>query len=124
MSEDDLKKVFSRNLNRFLAERDLQASDLSNDLKIAPSTISNWCTGLKMPRTGSIDRLAKYFGVNRSDLLTEPRYTNPETQKIAEEIFRSKELRLLFDASRDAEPDDLKMVYDMLTRLKRREQRS
>ena len=37
-------------------------------------------------------------------------------------ILESKELRLLFDAARDAEPEDLKAVHNMLLALKRKEQ--
>ncbi len=72
MSENDLKKVFSRNLNRILAEKDKQPIDIVNDLDISSSTVSNWCTGLKLPRAESIDMLARYLGVNRSALLVEP----------------------------------------------------
>jgi len=48
-------------------------------------------------------------------------YSNPETAKIAQEIFENKDLRLLFDASRNAKPEDLKLAHDMLMALKRKE---
>ena len=49
-------------------------------------------------------------------------YLNPETAKAAQEMLDNKELRVLFDAARDAKPEDLKTVYDMLMALKRKEQ--
>ena len=48
-------------------------------------------------------------------------YLNEETAAIAQDIFESKELRLLFDAARDATPEDLKLTHDMLLALKRKE---
>ncbi len=48
-------------------------------------------------------------------------YTNPETAQIAQEIYENKELSLLFDAARDAEPEDLQTVHTMLLALKKKE---
>lgn len=48
-------------------------------------------------------------------------YINPETAAIAQDIFENKELRLLFDAARDADPEDLETVHSMLLALKRKE---
>ena len=48
-------------------------------------------------------------------------YINDETASIAQEIFDNKELRLLFDAAKDAQPDDLQTVHQMLLALKRKE---
>ena len=48
-------------------------------------------------------------------------YINDETASIAQEIFENKELRLLFDAAKDAQPEDLQTVHQMLLALKRKE---
>lgn len=48
-------------------------------------------------------------------------YLNDETAAIAQDIFENKELRLLFDAARDAAPEDLETVHSMLLALKRKE---
>ena len=48
-------------------------------------------------------------------------YINDETASIAQEIFDNKELRLLFDAAKDAQPDDLQTVHQVLLALKRKE---
>lgn len=48
-------------------------------------------------------------------------YLNDETAQAAQEIFENEELRLLFDAARDAEPEDLRTVHDLLLRMKRSE---
>lgn len=45
-------------------------------------------------------------------------YTNPESAKVAQEIFDDPDLHALFDAARDSKPEDLKMAADLLKRLK------
>ena len=64
-------KIFSSNLNRLMSANGKEQIDLINDLGINKSTISTWCRGEKMPRMGTIQSLANYFGVNISDLVDE-----------------------------------------------------
>jgi transcriptional regulator with XRE-family HTH domain len=45
-------------------------------------------------------------------------YVNEETAKTAQEIFENKDLCILFDAAKDARPEDLKMAAEMLRRFK------
>ena len=47
-------------------------------------------------------------------------YYDKNTRKIAQDIFENKNLRILFDASRDATADDLQLVTDILNNLKER----
>lgn len=45
-------------------------------------------------------------------------YTDPETARVAQEIFDDHDLHALFDAARNSKPGDLKMAADLLRRLK------
>lgn len=45
-------------------------------------------------------------------------YFNDETAKVAQELFEDPDLRMLFDAARNARPEDLKMAADLLRRFK------
>ena len=45
-------------------------------------------------------------------------YTDPETAKVAQEVFDNPDLRMLFHAARDAKPEDIKLAADMLRRFK------
>ena len=79
-------------------------------------------------RKGTVpnDRLliiAEYLGVSASFLSTGEEnemgyYFDKETAEMAQEIFENKDLRLLFDAAKDASPEDLKTVQTMLLALK------
>lgn len=128
MSEDEYKKTFSKNLNYFMALNNKTQIDIINDLGFNKSAVSTWCNGTRLPRMDKVDALAKYFGINRSDLIENREYkqssgyyTNRETAKVAQEIFENKELRALFDVQRDMDPDDLKALHNMALALKRKE---
>lgn len=95
---------------------------------IAQSVFSSWKSGISTPKQEKMQKIADYFGVSIEYLMTgiekeggEKYYLNDETAEMAQKIFENKELRLLFDAARDAEPEDLKYTHDLLLRLKRKE---
>lgn len=124
MPIEDIKATFSKNLKYFLELNDKQPVDLVNDLKLPFSTVSNWVNGTKMPRMGNVELLAKYFGIEKSDLLEEKSkdgqgyYINPETAEIAQQVFQDPDLRLLFDAARDVKPENIRLAAEMLRRFK------
>jgi len=65
--------------------------------------------------------IANYFGTTVEYLLTgiEPGYyTNPETARIAQEIFEDPNQRILFDASRDLQPDELLLLAEIAKKMK------
>ena len=81
-----------------------------------------------MPRMDKIQSISNWLNIELSDLLedkTEQQetgyYVSADTRKIAQEIFDSEELRMLFDATRGVGKDDLKLVYEMLKRMKKEE---
>lgn len=126
MSEDQVKQIFGKNLSRLLIACGFKQIDLANHLGVSAATASDWCNGKKLPRMDKVQVIANWLGVQKSDLLEKKDkkhyYLNPETQRIGQEIFENKDLRLLFDAARDASPEDLKTVHDVLKALKAKEQ--
>ena len=98
------------------------------DTGIPQSTISTWKKKRNLINGEMAKKIADYFGVSVDYLMTgkekesDKYYLNDETAQVAQEIFENKELRVLFDAARDASADDLRTTYDMLMALKRKEQ--
>ena len=95
---------------------------------IGKSTFSDWKSGRSEPKNDKLQRIADCLGVSvayftddNSDEHSVGYYINDETAAIAQDIFENKELRLLFDAARDADPEDLETVHSMLLALKRKE---
>ncbi len=129
MSYEEFNKIFSKNLRYFLEKYDMTQLELSKRLGVGTTSVYNWCNGLKSPRMDKVDAMCKIFNCNRSDLMedrsvelkNEEYYLNPETKKAAQAIFENKELALLFDAAKDASPEDLQTVHTMLLALKAKE---
>ena len=103
------------------------AYQVSKTTGIAQSTLSDWKSGKSVPKADKLQKIADFFGVPVEYLMTGEEkkdgpkyYLNDETAAIAQDIFENKELRLLFDAARDAEPEDLETVHSMLLALKRK----
>ncbi|WP_302410613.1 helix-turn-helix transcriptional regulator [uncultured Clostridium sp.] len=71
MSEEIYKKIFSKNLNYYMEKNQKTQSDIINDLGFNKSAVSTWCNGTRLPRMDKVEALAKYFGINRSDLIEE-----------------------------------------------------
>ena len=61
---EDIVKIFATNLNRLMDDRGENLTQLSNRIGVAYSTVSDWQHGRKMPRSGSLQKLADHFGVN------------------------------------------------------------
>ena len=101
---------------------------VSKETGIAQSVFSSWKNGISTPKQDKMQKIADYFNVSLEYLMTgvekeggEKYYLNDETAKMAQDIFENKELRMLFDTARDAEPEDLQAVHNMLLDLKRKE---
>lgn len=89
MSKDvQYRKNFASNLNYYMQINGKIQDDLIKDLGIKSSTLSSWCTGLKMPRVDKIEMLAKYFGLHFSDLVEE-RKSETKLETITIPLFSS-----------------------------------
>ena len=124
MAENDYKQIFSKNLKHYMNLSHKNQTDLMRDLNLSSSTVSNWCTGTKLPRMNKVQMLADYFGIEKSDLIEEKKDTDgthcfsPEIQNIAQEIADNEDLTKLFDVVKTASPDDLKLLYEIALRIK------
>ena len=105
--------------------KNISQGKLEKELGFSNGSISKWKNST--PTTERLQKLADYFGVTVEYLLTGEEkesagyYLNDETAQVAQEIFENKELRALFDATRDADPEDLRALHNMALALKRKE---
>lgn len=108
----------------------LTQQQLADKLGISRSAVGMYEKGEREPNFETLELIADTFNVDMNYLLgkkpsaeviPDTYYFNPETSKIAQEIYDNKELSLLFDAARDADPEDLQTVHSMLMALKRKE---
>ena len=116
---------------RLLKERNVTASDVSKATGIARSNFTDWKKGRTTPKLEKIQKIADYFGVSIEYLTTGEEkspivhadgqsdwYIDPATAKMAQEVFADPDTRMLFDAARDAKPEDIRLAAEMLKRMK------
>lgn len=69
MTDDEQKKVFGRNLSRFIDLSGKEQKTVAKELGYPQTTFNTWCVGKVIPAMGKIQRIADYFGIGKSDLL-------------------------------------------------------
>ncbi len=120
--------AFKEMLKYLRSRESLSQAELAEKLGVAKSTISMYEVGRREPDFETLEAIADLFNVDMNFLLgkdgsenDDRYYLNDETAKAAQEIFENKELKMLFDAARDAEPEDLIALHSMALALKRKE---
>lgn len=127
-TEDDLKRLFSIRLSKLMSEKNINQNELAAILDVSESTVGKWILKKALPRMGVIQKLADYFNVGKSYFLEESEpvgyYTDPEVAQIAEELRTNPDRRILFDASKDLNKDDIDTVLKIIDGLKARDKES
>lgn len=106
--DNRLSKVFSDNLNRLIVKRNITQLELAKFLDVSAPTISGWVSGKKSPRMGKIDKICKYFGVEREALLTDQ-----STQQ--NPLILNAEEKQLVNNYRNLEPQNQQAIFNMIT---------
>ena len=127
MSDEDYRRIFARNLSRYMELCNKKQADIINDLGINKSAVSTWINGTRMPRMDKVQALADYFGINKSDLLEDKGtqeednsyYIDEDAKELAQFLFKNPEYRVLFDAAKDVSVDDLEMVKTIIDKFKK-----
>ena len=132
MNNNEYAKIIAKNLREIMFENNKTQAEVARALNISKATLSSWMNGTRIPRMNNIDMLCHYFNVSRADIMEKrdqkessghkKYYNDDRTAEIAQKIFDSKELSLLFDAAVDASPEDLQTAHNILLALKRKEQ--
>ena len=125
--DENYRRIFARNLNRFLKINEKNQADIAMLLNVSPAAVSTWCTGIKLPRMDKVQALADYFGINKSDLLEDKGtqeednsyYIDEYAKELAQFLFKNPEYRVLFDAAKDVSADDLEMVKTIIDKFKK-----
>lgn len=107
MTDIEQKKVFSKNLNRYLDLSNKTQKEVADAIGVIPSTFNTWCQGIAIPRMGKVQALADYFHISKSDLI-EDKSNQPQTiaahfdgdEYTEEELNKIKEFAAFVKASR------------------------
>lgn len=108
-----------------LKEKGLKAFDVSKGTGIRSGVFSDWKAGRYTPKADKMKMIADFLGCPVEPLLGVQTnapydfYIDKQTIVIAQKIYDNPDLRMLFEATDNVPPQDLKLVADMVKRLKR-----
>lgn len=76
--------VFANNLKMYMDLHGKSRKDMCEALGISYYTFSDWCNAKKFPRINSLETLANYFGVEKSDLLEDKKEKSTDNSGLSE----------------------------------------
>lgn len=63
------REIMAKNIKKYLQLRQKTQKDVCRDLDIKETTFSDWMNAKTYPRIDKIEKLANYFGIEKSDLV-------------------------------------------------------
>lgn len=91
------------------------------------SAVGMYEKGEREPDIDTLEAIADFFNVDidyltgrsdKSTIITQSGYyTNPETARLAQEMFEDPQMRSLFHMKRNMEPEKFKAHYDMMKKM-------
>lgn len=107
-------------IKQLCKEKGISIKKLENDLGFGNGYVSK--LDKSVPSTDKIQAIANYLGTSVDYLISGKQsaqyYLNDETARIAQEVFDSPDLRLLFDAAKNSRPENIRLAAEMLLRFK------
>ena len=79
-----------------------------------------------IPSVEKLEKLSRYFNVSteylmKGDEAKNKYYIDDETAKLAQELLENPEYKILFDAPKNLQPEDLKAIIHMIEALQNKE---
>ena len=108
MSNIGNKEVFAKNLLYYLERKNKTQKEVAEAINVSTSAFNEWATGRKYPRIDKIEKLANYFGIQKSDLIEDKNKKNTDEQMLTDAE------KLLLSLFRQV-PDEMQdVVLDMV----------
>lgn len=98
-NEQRINQIIAFNISELLKKQNRTQLELAEFLGVTQATVSNWCTGVKMPRMDKIDHICEFFNVKRSDLMKEDSPSSSSEADQADRLFIEKYSRDVYDAA-------------------------
>lgn len=117
MSDSRNRDVLAQNLKRHLKRLDKSQKDVCDDLGINETTFSTWVSGKNYPRIDKIEKLAKYFGVKKSDLVEDQTDMDEDTKRYLNMLYENYKYRVLLDSSKKLSQTDLDFLIQFISKL-------
>lgn len=115
-------QVFAENLKNYLAERKLTQKEVATEIKVSTGVFCDWVNARAYPRMDKLQKLADYFGVEKSDLVEKHSvdnkyYLSGQATQIANELVKDPELVLIHQSLKKLSKKDRAIVKALLESL-------
>lgn len=74
--DEKLRLIFSDNLRQFLQLRGKTQADMAKYIGVSTATASDWCNGVKIPRTDKLQAIANWLHIDLDSLMKENGFKN------------------------------------------------
>lgn len=92
MTDEEQKKIFSKNLNSYIKSSGKMQKEIAAELGYNPTTFNTWCVGKIIPSAVKIQRIADYFHISKSDLIDDKSETDLSLPRIMQYFERLNKL--------------------------------
>lgn len=100
--------IFAQNLQYYIERSGKTQREVAEVIGVSAPTFNEWIKGKKMPRMGKIEKLAQYFGCEKSDLIE-----NKE-KKPTEDDGLSEKRKALIDFAKAVPEDKAEMLLRVM----------
>ena len=99
------REIFKKNLNYFLSSSGKMQKDLAEYVGAKTTTVSGWTRGISFPRADSMEKIAMFFGIPTSRLVS-------DADDLSYEVVsaQSDDLRVLFQDLSKLSPEQQKQA--------------
>ena len=82
------KEILAKNLKKYITISGKDRKEIARALSVPYSTLTDWLNANKYPRIDSIEKMAAYFGVSKSDLIEDFEKTQKDNDALADIIVK------------------------------------
>ena len=101
------REIFRKNLNDLLSSSGRMQKDLAEYVGAKTTTVSGWTRGISYPRAEAMEKIAMFFGVPTSRLISQ---TVPDASTKKEEEPKTDEIRLLIRGLNKLTPEQVEQA--------------
>lgn len=109
--------TYGENLKYLRKQSGYTQQGLANATGISQSLISSWELGIREPSMDMLKKIAVFFSVPISTLISENHADQDTVQAIADSLHQNPDLRLLFDKTRKMSRQDIKAVLSVVNAI-------
>lgn len=110
------KAILAKNLKYYINKSGKPRATIANDLGVAYTTFSSWCSGVNYPRIDKIEKMAKYFGVKSSDLIDKHCVKKEKGKNAPVHIDLKEEPSVIAYGGKPISKEDMEIIKAILDR--------